>query len=234
MRFERQPPPDEFDERCRRRGLAWIESKGPEWQRLRDSKGRKLRPPPYWTHLLPQLHQVFQGLCAYTCMFEPRGTVDHFVSIERGGDPYDWANFRFAQQWVNSTKQDLAECLDPFEVDDQWFEVILPSFQLIVTERVPANLKALAQTTLNKLNLVQGEAVVRQREHWFLEYAQDRQTFEGLEAHAPLIARAIDKKAVEYARAHPRATSRGVARECRIAGSQAELLLDRLHASGRL
>ena len=88
--------------------------------------------------------------------------------------------------------------------------------------------------TLKRLNLIDGEAIVRQREHWFIEYSEDRQSFEGLKAHAPLIARAIEKKAIEYLRAHPRASARGKARECRIAGPQAQWLLDRLRGSERL
>ncbi len=234
MRFERRQAPEHFDERCRKRGLAWINGKGPNWRQERDSKGRKLRPPSYWTDFLPQLQEAFLSLCAYSCMYEPRGTVDHFVSIERGGDPYDWANFRFAQQWLNSTKQDkdLDACLDPFEVEDNWFEVILPSFQLVLTDAVPTGLAMLAMSTLEQLNLIDGEAILRQREHWFIEYSENRQSFEGLRAHAPLIARAIEKRAKEYVRAHPRASVQGLARGCRIAEPQAKRLLDRLRASG--
>ena len=142
-------------------------------------------------------------------MFEPGGTVDHFVSTDKGGDPYDWANYRFAQQRINSTKQDedLQAWLDPFEVDDDWFEVILPSLQPVLTHAAPMDLREVAMLTLNRLKLIDGENVVRQRQHWFIEYSEDRLPFEGLVIHAPLIARAVDKKALEYVRAHPRASA---------------------------
>ena len=236
MRFERRPAPDNYDEQCREPGHAWIKGKGPNWRRMRDSKGRKLRPPSYWTNFLPHLQDAFLSLCAYSCIYEPRGTVDHFVSIERGGDPYDWANFRFAQQWLNSAKQDfdLDARLDPFEVEDGWFELILPSFQLVLTNEIPTALREAAMLTLDRLNLIDGEAIVRQRQHWFIEYSEDRQSFEGLNAHAPLIARAIEKKAKEYLRSHPRAKARGIARECRIAEPQAYRLFGCLRKSESL
>jgi hypothetical protein len=119
---------------------------------------------------------------------------------------------------------------NPFEVQDDWFEVILPSFQLVLTGAVPTGLAMLAMSTLKQLNLIDGEAILRQREHWFIEYSENRQSFESLKAHAPLIARAIEKRATEYVRAHPRASVRALARECRIAEPQAQLLLDRMRA----
>jgi hypothetical protein len=82
MRFERRPAPKSFDKECRKRGLAWIEGKGPNCRQARDAKGRKLRPPSSWTQFLPQLQDAFLNLCAYSCIYEPRGTVDHFVSID--------------------------------------------------------------------------------------------------------------------------------------------------------
>lgn len=49
------------DERCRKRGLAWIKGKGPNWRDLTDTKRRTLRPPSYWTDFLPELQDAFLG-----------------------------------------------------------------------------------------------------------------------------------------------------------------------------
>jgi hypothetical protein len=99
---------------------------------------------------------------------------------------------------------------------------------------VLAATREVAMLTIKQLNLIDGEAVVRQREHWFIEYSENRLPFEGLAIHAPLIGRAVHKNARDYVRAHPRAKARGVARECRIAAPQAVLLLDRVRAAGFL
>ena len=145
---------------------------------------------------MPELQDAFLSLSAYCCMYEPRGSVDHFVSIDRGGEPYEWANFRFAQQWLNSTKKDKDPdtWLDPFEVEGHWFEVILPSFQLVLTAEVPSANRDVAMSTLIRLNLIDGEPVVRQREHWFIEYSEDRQNFEGLSATLPWLQERSGKK----------------------------------------
>lgn len=44
--------------------------------------------------------------CGYSAMFEPVGTVDHFVSVDEDMQlAYDWGNYRYASGWINSSKQ---------------------------------------------------------------------------------------------------------------------------------
>ena len=41
--------------------------------------------------------------------------------------------------------------LDPFEVDEDWFEIILPSLQLVLTPLVPPEFRDRAEFTLKQL-----------------------------------------------------------------------------------
>ena len=83
--------------------------------------------------------------------------------------------------------------LDPFEVQDGWFEVLLPSMQLLVSDQVPAALVGKARFTLKQLRLCGGTKVVRCRKRWYEEFKEGRLTFEGLEKLAPLVAKVVKK-----------------------------------------
>ncbi len=133
------------------------------------------------------------------------GTVDHFVS--RDEDPslaYEWTNFRYAAAWINSSKSALRsdQVLDPFEVGDGWFEIILPSCQMVLTDRCPPEFRDRAQTMLKRLKLGDGESVVSYRREWYRMYCEEGLPLEILARKAPLIARAV-RKQQEQAAAEP-------------------------------
>jgi hypothetical protein len=81
--------------------------------------------------------------------------------------------------------------LDPFEIQDGWFKVILPSMQLIRTPNIPANMRTKAGFTLTKLKLANGIKVRRNRKRWYEDYKNGKITIVGLEDYAPLIADAV-------------------------------------------
>ena len=129
-------------------------------------------------------------------MYEPVGTVDHFVSCEEDRTrSYDWANYRYAAGWINSSKQALRshELVDPFAVESGWFELLLPSLQLVITDRVPAAWRERAERMLVRLHLGHDERVVRQRREWYRMYQEGELTLDGLARKAPLIAAAVRK-----------------------------------------
>jgi hypothetical protein len=86
-----------FEERVEARGAKWL-SEHPNAK----------RPEPYWNEFRGYLADAFHDLCAYSAMYEPVGTVDHFVSWnEDKTRVYDWSNYRFAAAWINSSKLSL-------------------------------------------------------------------------------------------------------------------------------
>ncbi|MGK4006664.1 hypothetical protein WMF31_28850 [Sorangium sp. So ce1036] len=133
------------------------------------------------------------------------GTVDHFVSRDEDRSlAYEWTNFRYAAAWINRSKSALRsdQVLDPFEVGDGWFEVILPSCQMVLADRCPPELRERAQTMLKRLKLGDGEGVVSYRQEWYRMYCEGELSLEGLARKAPLIARAV-RKQQERAAAEP-------------------------------
>lgn len=191
IHFDLQDEPDAFDERCRQRGHAWlIEHPKPATKKT----GETWRPHDYWSEFRPDLSDAFGELCSIGAMYEPAGTVDHFVSCDADEtQAYEWANYRFVSGWLNSSKNNRDGFLDPFDVQDGWFEVSLPDLQLKLTENIPPEFRATAQRTLENLPIRDDERIMRQRQKWYNMYQSEEITLQGLRNNAPLIARAVEK-----------------------------------------
>jgi hypothetical protein len=179
----RVPEPLDFNARVRRPGQEWL-SRNPHAERPRD----------LWSPFRARLMEGFKNRCGYTAMWDLNGTVDHFRSIKRDRSlAYEWSNYRYASQWLNSSKR-AVEVLDPHEVGEGWFEILLPSLQLVMTSKVPLEARPLAEATLRALPIVHDERILRQRRAWYAEYQAGRLSLEGLRVMAPLIAAAVEKQ----------------------------------------
>jgi len=186
IRFEPLVEPPRFEQQVRVPGTRW----------LTNNPNPTTRPPDHWNRCKGELADGFKNLCAYSVMYEPVGTVDHFVSWDEDRSlTYEWSNYRYAAAWINSSKQNVQaqRVLDPFEIGDGWFEIILPSLQLRVSCSIPEAVRERAEFVLERLHLHDDERVIRQRREWYRMYQDGELTLEGLRAKAPLIAAAIDK-----------------------------------------
>lgn len=184
IHFSAPAKPDDFDEKVRQPGTAWL------------AQHPVGRPKDYWQLCKGELADGFRNLCAYSAMYEPVGTVDHYLScaVDRS-QAYEWSNYRFASGWINSSKQNAdATVLDPLRVEDGWFEILLPSLQLVLTDAISPEERDRAQYTLTRLHLRDDERVIRQRRAWYKLYQEGSLTLDGLEKMAPLIARAVRKQ----------------------------------------
>ena len=181
-----EPEPADFDAKCRQKGLEWLR-KNPK-----DARKAK-RPKDFWSSFRPVLADRFANLCAYGAMYEPVGTVDHLRPVSADETlAYEWRNYRYASGWINSSKNRCEAVLDPLEVQPGWFEVLLPSLQLVARkDRIPPELHALVDETLQRLHLCDDERIIRQRRQWLKLYEQGPLAWEGLHQMAPLIAEAV-------------------------------------------
>lgn len=88
--------------------------------------------------------------------------------------------------------------LDPFAVEDDWFELSIPDFQVRVTERCPEASCALAEFTLDRLHLRDDERLISEHAAWWERYQSGEvPSLAFLERMDPLLARAIRKRAAE-------------------------------------
>ncbi len=179
--------PATFDAECRQKGKDWLAQ-----QTTLDG-----RPRDFWSPFREDLRAGFLCRCGYYAMYIHDGTVDHFLSWDncKATNPqlaYEWSNFRFIANSLNSKKGTLDDqLLDPFEVGDDWFEVEIPSFVLRMTERIPSHLRKKAADTLDRLDLQQGRKAVTLRWEWYEQHRLGELSLAGLNRNAPLVASAV-------------------------------------------
>ncbi|HIE00614.1 MAG TPA: hypothetical protein EYP59_10045 [Thiotrichaceae bacterium] len=83
--------------------------------------------------------------------------------------------------------------LDPYEIEDNGFELDLLTLELKLTDKIPDEIRPIAEETLARLKLDKGTAIIRQREAWYQMY-QEGLPIEVLHKKAPLIAQAIERE----------------------------------------
>ncbi len=155
------------------------------------------RPKDLWSAFRSNLRSGFHDRCGYAAMFvAPDGTVDHYFSYRNRPDlAYTWSNYRFASGLMNNRKKNHDDhILDPYEVKDGWFEIILPSLQLCLTDAVPPEMRERAAFTLKRLRLQDGEDVIRWRRAWYEQYQNGHMDLLALERFAPLISAAVRRQ----------------------------------------
>lgn len=178
--------PEDFNKKCREKGAEWVAAH-PD----------KSRPTDLWSTFKPELAKGFSDRCAIAAMWIPDGTVDHFVSCNEDMLlAYEWSNYRYMAGWLNSSKnkKKAADLLDPFHVGEGWFEIALPSLQLMLTDKIPAAFQKRAENTLNDLPIRDDERLLRTRREWLRMYEDGELSLEGLRKKAPLIANAVEKR----------------------------------------
>lgn len=84
--------------------------------------------------------------------------------------------------------------MDPFLVGEGWFEILLPSLQLGVSDHIPPEHRAKAESTLSILPIRDDERAVQTRREWMKLYEDSDITLTGLDKVFPLLAAAIRKR----------------------------------------
>jgi hypothetical protein len=187
IHVEPQPEPPDFDAKVRQPGRADLSS--PEGE---------LRP--HWRHCASQLWEAYRGICAYSCLYIPRGTgarsVDHFLPKSRRRElAYEWSNYRLACGRMNARKNDLEDVLDPFEVQDGWFALELSTLQVIPGEGLSEELRARVQGTIDRLDLNGGE-FTQQREEYFTLLQEGSVDLRFIVRHCPFLAKELLRQGV--------------------------------------
>lgn len=179
IRCERVAPPGHFEVEVRRPGMRWLETRAVG------------RPPRYWQAVREDLEQAFNERCAYSALrIAGLGTVDHFDAAREL--LYEWGNYRYSAGWINSSKQYVpsTRLLDPCEIEDGWFELVLPSLDVRVGRRCPEELRGRAEYTIARLQL-SGERLKRLREKHLQLYQSGHMSLPMLDEWDPLLARAL-------------------------------------------
>lgn len=185
IRVPPRPPPEDFDARVRQPGLKWLAS---------HPTGT---PKNYWLRCKAALSEAFDHRCAYLAIRVHDGEVDHFISCkEDRSRAYDWANYRYCEPRINKRKGGLpaATLLDPFEVEDGWFELDDPNLFVRVTDRCPPELRQRAQDTLRRLGLEDDDKVIDSRRYLVTAFESGHVSMVHIEREDPLLARMLRRR----------------------------------------
>jgi len=181
-----QEPPD-FDVECRQLGNDWLAA---------HPAAKPKSFPSHWIKFEAELENGFGCRCGWWAVRIDSGTVDHFFSKAKPanrGLVYEWSNYRHSAATLNSSKKNLDDqVLDPFEIQADWFEVLLPSMLVVRTGQVPQHLQIKADFTLDRLKINGVNAKCRRiRKRYYDDYKTGKLTPAGLRDYAPLIAEAV-------------------------------------------
>jgi len=149
---------------------------------------RKL--PPLWRACLPDLYSAYLGICSYAGMRINRvtgtGTADHYLPKDASnGLAYEWSNYRLACPLLNARKGNAADVLDPFDVQDDWFEMEFTFIQVRPRPGLSGRDAESVQATIDRLGLNSAEFLA-EREAFVQHYA-DGNTEQWLRAEAPFV-----------------------------------------------
>lgn len=213
------PPvePQNFDVDCRQPGNRWL-ANHPDGD----------PPGKYWRPFTSALCEGFGYRCGYSAMWDLNGTIDHYTSQKNQRElSFEWSNFRYASGWLNSSKQTLDHAvLDPFVAKDEWFEIIFPSLIMQLTSCVPQRLRRVAEFTLTRLHLADGDRVYEQRKIDYDAFQARELPMNVLEKQAPILATAIQRERVlSYLNNHANIRVPQVAQLCETTPEHARYLV---------
>ena len=192
--LSRANEPQLFNLNCREPGTTWLAAH-PDEDPHKQSE--------WWSKFQPELARHFGHRCGWLATsIELDGIVEHWLSCgPREGVPsphrhlaFEWTNYRYATGVINSLKGILDnQIIDPCEVQAGWFEVLLPSFELVTTNRIPPGLQDKAKRTIEKLQLRRHKAQFT-RWRWYQRFWNaGNPDLVALRQDAPLVAEAIER-----------------------------------------
>lgn len=184
------PEPLEFNARVRVPGSAFLRSV-PRGQRVNFARRN------FWRRASNQLHEAYDGICAYTCHWIPfdvgSDTVEHFVPKSvRPMLAYEWSNFRLACSRLNSRKGAFRDVVDPFRVTNTMFYLNFPSL-CVVVGKLKAGDRRLAASTIKRLKLNDNRSI-KMRQRFIESYVNNEVSLHHIRKHAPFLARELTRQ----------------------------------------
>lgn len=128
--------------------------------------------PPLWRKALDDMLIKYDRRCAYLSMYIHHATgsptVDHVLPKSYAWNlVYEWSNYRLCAAIVNSKKNDLLTLVDPFDVDQGWFELNLATFHVQRGANAPELHWEKIDATLPVLNI---RDCCKEREEYIYRY----------------------------------------------------------------
>lgn len=182
-----QPEPSDFDQKVRQPGRAWLVK---NQINLNQPPSDASKLPPFWQKMTEQLWESYSGVCAYLAIYFEFATgaasTDHFIAKSSlAGQAYEWANYRLSCLGPNRNKNKFDDVLDPFEINEQTFELNLVNGEIKPSQTLSADMQFAAQKTIDRLKL-DNDQCRRMRQGAFTRYLRKKDE-ETLKELAPFV-----------------------------------------------
>lgn len=200
IRVSPQPEPSDFALKVTLPGEQWLkDQKWYDTSRPNDYQKAPKRTefPPFWTGISKEIYDAYNGICAYLGIYfeyvSGASSVDHFLPKTKfPGLAYKWMNYRLSCLGINRRKNSNTNILDPFEIEDDWFDVDMQTGAIYPNLLLEDDLKARVQDTIDELGLDQ--QVYREMRHRHVLHALKREIKESyLRETSPFIWKVLKR-----------------------------------------
>lgn len=192
IRIGLRPEPGRFQATVRRPGAVFL-TRNPQ------PTNKEFKRHAYWNRAASDLYSEYSGICAYTSMHMVYAeTIDHFRPKSKYPElAYEWDNLRLCRGRVNVSKGDSEHVLDPFEVENTWFKLELPSCLIKAAPGLPHDIKVKVNNTLNTLRLNSDDSLVQERCNILIAYARNDISQAFLAERYPFLAFQVDHQGLQ-------------------------------------
>lgn len=158
--------PSDFDSKVRQPGLTFLKKKGIISGGAVPSD---FEFNNYWRNSLEDLFDDYDNICAYSGLrieyLLGGASVDHYKPKAKYPFlAYEWSNYRLMASKLNSRKLDHEDILDPFEIENGWFQLDLVSGKVFPNPKLSGSIKDQIETTLSRLGLNETRFKIRRKE----------------------------------------------------------------------
>jgi hypothetical protein len=187
-----EPLDPSFEELVRKPGKAFLAA-------IPNPNYKQWKHHDYWRGVAPVLRKRYSGICAYSCYFihEVTGddTIEHFLpKTPHPTLAYEWTNYRYVCGKLNTWKRTDENVLDPFEIEDGWFNIEFPSLLVKASGGLDARLILRIRSTITQLKLNEDDPCIRCRQRIIEDYCSGDISFDYLKRHAPFLGREIERQ----------------------------------------
>ena len=160
--------------------------------------------PRYWGKCLPDLMEAYEYICAYSSLrvspISGTPTVEHFAAKSSARQlAYEWSNYRLVCARMNSRKREFDDVLDPFEIEEGWFELEFLFLQVRPAPGLDATINKQVERTIRRLKL-NDEAFCSERARWYEAWLSGRIDGTFLREYAPFVHREVVRQGLDGAR----------------------------------
>ncbi|MBK9264242.1 MAG: hypothetical protein IPM54_31125 [Polyangiaceae bacterium] len=178
-----------FDTEVRQRGAAFLAT-------CPTPTSGQFKNRQYWARATKELHKTYRGICSYTAMYLlEQGTVDHFLPKTTYPQlAYEWSNFRLASWRVNSAKGHKTNILDPFSIEDDWFQMDIPTCLIRANPILEQRVRSQVSETISSLGLNSDDNYVQERCDILIYYARGNIDLAFVKRRYPFLAKELERQ----------------------------------------